>query len=396
VTTSPPFATSSSAAASGASAGGHAAPAPSAGPHSLPPGSLPPGSLPPASTAPSSTPGLAPLIDVRGLGRSYGSLVAVKDISFSVGRGEVVGFLGPNGAGKSTTLRMIVGYLGPTTGSVRVNGFDVVEQPLLARKSMGYMPETAPLYPEMRVREYLTFRARLKGIPPREIRAQVELVLFKAGVTEVVRTLIGTLSRGFRQRVALADALLNNPPLLILDEPTAGLDPNQIHSVRQVIRELGASHTVLLSTHILSEVESTCTRALVIDRGVLVAQGSIAELRRRRGQQRAIVTVYDVRQQALGLMLGSEHVLGVTPVGSRPSLVSLVPPASPEDIAAYGADAIVSLLVTFDAGADANACLEEVVALLVRSGIRVREARLKQSSMEDVFRQLTGADVEAS
>jgi ABC-2 type transport system ATP-binding protein len=371
-----------------------AGPASSSSPSSGPaPGSLAPGSLAPGSLAPSSTPGLAPLIDVRGLGRSYGSLVAVKDVSFSVGRGEVVGFLGPNGAGKSTTLRMIVGYLGPTTGSVRVNGFDVVEQPLLARKSMGYMPETAPLYPEMRVREYLTFRARLKSIPAKEIKAQVEMALFKAGVTEVVRTLIGTLSRGFRQRVALADALLNNPPLLILDEPTAGLDPNQIHSVRQVIRELGASHTVLLSTHILSEVESTCTRALVIDRGVLVAQGSIAELRRRRGQQRAIVTVYDVRQQALGLMLASEHVLGVTPVGSRPSLV---PPASPEDAAAYGADAIVSLQVTFDAGADANTCLEEVVALLVRSGIRVREARLKQSSMEDVFRQLTGADVEAS
>jgi len=387
VTTSPPSATSSPAAASGAPAGVRGAVA------STGPGSSPSSSPSPPSIAPNSTPGLAPLIDVRGLGRSYGSLVAVKDVSFSVGRGEVVGFLGPNGAGKSTTLRMIVGYLGPTTGSVRVNGFDVVEQPLLARKSMGYMPETAPLYPEMRVREYLTFRARLKSIPAKEIRAQVEMALFKAGVTEVVRTLIGTLSRGFRQRVALADALLNNPPLLILDEPTAGLDPNQIHSVRQVIRELGASHTVLLSTHILSEVESTCTRALVIDRGVLVAQGSIAELRRRRGQQRAIVTVYDVRQQALGLMLASEHVLGVTPVGSRPSLV---PPASPEDAAAYGADAIVSLQVTFDAGADANTCLEEVVALLVRSGIRVREARLKQSSMEDVFRQLTGADVEAS
>jgi ABC-2 type transport system ATP-binding protein len=362
------------------------------------------------TSSPSLAPGasissLAPLIDVRGLRRSYGSLVAVKDVSFSVGRGEVVGFLGPNGAGKSTTLRMIVGYLGPSAGSVRVNGFDVVEQPILARQSMGYMPETAPLYPEMRVREYLVFRARLKRIAPPELPRSVDQVVQKAGIGEVMRTLIGTLSRGFRQRVALADALLGNPPLLILDEPTAGLDPNQIHSVRQVIRELGASHTVLLSTHILSEVESTCTRALVIDRGVLVAQGSIAELRRRRGQQRAIITVSDVRQQALGLMLGSGHVLGVTPVGVTPSLLPPAPALAPDALDAarlpapnggYGHDATVSLLVTFEPGADASTCLAEIVALLVRSDIAVREARLKQSSLEEVFRQLTGADVEGT
>lgn len=341
-------------------------------------------------------PSLAPLIEVRGLGRSYGSLVAVKNVSFSVGRGEVVGFLGPNGAGKSTTLRMIVGYLGPTTGSVSVNGFDVVEQPLLARQAIGYMPETAPLYPEMRVLEYLAFRARLKQIPRREQRSHVDQALEKAGIGEVRRTLIGTLSRGFRQRVALADALLNNPPLLILDEPTAGLDPNQIHSVRQVIRELGASHTVLLSTHILSEVESTCSRALVIDRGVLVAQGSIAELSRRRGNQRAVVTVSDARQQSLGLMLAHEHVLGVTPVGSRPSVLPPDPAAPQPEAAVASQGAIVSWLVTFEPSADASACLEDVVALLVRAGIRVREARLKQSTLEDVFRQLTGADLEAT
>jgi ABC-2 type transport system ATP-binding protein len=163
-----------------------------------------------------------------------------------------------------------------------------------------------------------------------------------------------------------------------------------------VIRELGSSHTVLLSTHILSEVESTCTRAIVINRGELVAQGSMAELRRRRGQQRAVVTVYDVRQQALGLMLGSEHVLGVTPVASTPSMLPPPPDADPGDASVYGQDAIVSFLVTFDAEADGHRCLEEVVALCVRSGIRVREARLQQSSLEEVFRQLTGADMEAS
>ncbi len=351
-------------------------------------------SIAPPASAP--VPSLVPLIEVRGLGRSYGALVAVRNVSFSVGRGEVVGFLGPNGAGKSTTLRMIVGYLGPSTGSVSVNGFDVVEQPLLARQSMGYMPETAPLYPEMRVLEYLTFRARLKHIARREQRVQIDQAIEKAGVGDVRRALIGTLSRGYRQRVALADALLNNPPLLILDEPTAGLDPNQIHSVRQVIRELGTSHTVLLSTHILSEVESTCTRALVIDRGALVAQGSIAELRRRRGQQRAVITVSDTRQQALGLMLAHEHVLGVTPVGSTPSMLPPDPFPSEPDALAPGLGAIVSWHVTFEPSADASGCLEDLVALLVRSGIRVREARLRQSSLEDVFRQLTGADLEAT
>ena len=351
-----------------------------------------------AKAAPASAPlsSLAPLIDVRGLGRSYGSLVAVKNVSFSVGRGEVVGFLGPNGAGKSTTLRMIVGYLGPSTGSVSVNGFDVVEQPLLARQSMGYMPETAPLYPEMRVLEYLMFRARLKHIARPAQRAQVDQAVEKAGIGEVRRALIGTLSRGYRQRVALADALLNNPPLLILDEPTAGLDPNQIHSVRQVIRELGASHTVLLSTHILSEVESTCTRALVIDRGALIAQGSIAELRRRRGQQRASLTVSDARQQAMSLMSGHPGVVGVTAVGSTPSLLPPVFDAVEPERGGPGQSAVVTWFVTFEPSADASSCLEDLVSLLVRSGVRVREARLRQSSLEDVFRQLTGADQEGS
>jgi ABC-2 type transport system ATP-binding protein len=348
----------------------------------------------PSSLAPEhpSWQAATPLIEVQGLGRNYGKLVAVRDLSFSVGRGEIVGFLGPNGAGKSTTLRMIVGYLGPSAGSVRVNGFDVIEQPLLARKAIGYMAETAPLYTEMRVREYLEFRARLKRLAAGEVKAQVEQVEQKAGITEVSRSLIGTLSRGFRQRVALADALLGNPPLLILDEPTAGLDPNQIHSVRRVIRELGSTHTVLLSTHILSEVESTCSRAIVIDRGVLVAEGSIAHLRRRRGQ-RALVTVHDVGQQALGIMVAAEHVIGVTPVSATPSLYP--PPPDPRT-GAQLSDAIVSFLINFDPAVDGHEALEHLIAVLVRAGIRVREAKLRDSSLEEVFRQLTGAEAEVT
>lgn len=337
-----------------------------------------------------ATPG-APLVEVQGLWRSYGALVAVRDLSFSIGRGEVVGFLGPNGAGKSTTLRMLVGFLGPSAGTVRINGFDVVEEPLEARRQIGYMPEAAPLYPEMRVHEYLQFRARLKGIARRSLRSDVERALTLATLTEVTRSLIGTLSRGFRQRVALADALLGSPPLLILDEPTAGLDPNQIHSVREVIRKLGAEHTVLLSTHVLSEVESICSRAIVIDRGTLVAAGSIRELRRRRGSPQALMTVHDSRQQALSLLLGSEQVLGVTPISATPSLLPPMPgaDASVEAATVTSEDAIVAFRITFRPEADPALCLEELVELLVSSGVRVREVRLEHSSLEDVFRQLT-------
>lgn len=342
---------------------------------------------------------IVPLIEVRHVRRAYGSVLAVKDVSFSVGRGEVVGFLGPNGAGKSTTLRMIVGYLGPSAGYVRVNGFDVVEQPLRARRAIGYMPETAPLYPEMRVREYLTFRARLKQLESKEISKQVELALQEAEVGSVARSLIGSLSRGFRQRVALADALLGNPPLLILDEPTAGLDPNQIHAVRNLIRELGSEHTVLLSTHILSEVEATCSRCLVIDKGVLVAQGPIGMLRRQLGGQRAVLTVQDRRRRAFGLVMGSRHVIEVTPIVPTSSLLpprpgdtelisemvrfSSIPPSGSED-------GVVSLLVTFAPEVDGYDCLEQIVTELVGSEIRVREARLKETSLEEVFIKLTG------
>ncbi len=335
-----------------------------------------------------------PLIEVQALRRNYGAVVAVAGLSFSVGRGEVVGFLGPNGAGKSTTLRMIVGYLGPSSGRVIVNGFDVVEEPLLARRAIGYMPETTPLYPEMRVKEYLGFRARLKGLPRRGLKQHIDQILDKAGIVDVARALIGTLSRGYRQRVALADALIGNPPLLILDEPTAGLDPNQIHSFRTLIQELGASHTVLLSTHILSEVESTCGRAIVIDRGVLVAEGSIAALRQRRGAQRAVVIVHDRRQQALALMVAAPHVLGVTPVSATPSLAPPAPDQTGDAVDPLARDEVVSYIVTFEPGIDGHDCLEDLVASLSRSEIRVREARLHLTSLEDVFRQLTLANTE--
>src|SRR5450432_4619757 len=238
------------------------------------------------------------MIDVRDLTKDYGTVVAVQGVSFSVGKGEIVGFLGPNGAGKSTTLRVLAGFLGATSGRVRIAGHDIAEAPLAARRSLGYMPESAPLYPEMRVGEYLLFRARLKGVPRAKRSSAVGGAMERAGVSHMASTVIQHLSKGYRQRVALADALVANPPLLILDEPTAGLDPNQIREVRDLIRGLGENHTILLSTHILPEVETTCERAIVIDRGRLVAEGTIEELRSRQKSSALSLRVRDPKSAA--------------------------------------------------------------------------------------------------
>jgi ABC-2 type transport system ATP-binding protein len=313
------------------------------------------------------------LIEVRGLSKTYGALRAVRDVAFSVGRGEVVGFLGPNGAGKSTTLRMLVGYLAPTSGSVRVNGHDVVDEPLLARRSIGYMPESAPLYPEMRVHEYLGFRAELKGIERRRRSAEVSAAADKAGVADVSPVLIQQLSRGYRQRVALADALLGAPPLLILDEPTAGLDPNQIKSVRDLLAGLGRAHTVLLSTHILSEVEAVCGRVVVIDHGAVVAEGGLDELTRRRGAQRARLGLLDAAERARALLEQHPAVAHVERL-----------PLAPVTGAAH--DERASYEVTLAEAAP----LAELVAALVGAGIGVSEAVPLRTSLEDVFRRLTG------
>ena len=222
------------------------------------------------------------MIEVDKLTVSYGSFRAVDRVSFSVQAGEIVGFLGPNGAGKSTTLRVLAGFLGATSGAVRIAGIDVAEDSQRARARIGYMPEMSPLYPEMRVGEYLRFRAELKKVPRASRKEAVRTAMAEARVDDFEEVMIGHLSKGYRQRVGLADALVASPPLLILDEPTAGLDPNQIREVRSLIQKLGKDRTVLLSTHILSEVEATCSRAVVINRGRLVAEGSIDEIRAMR------------------------------------------------------------------------------------------------------------------
>ncbi len=221
------------------------------------------------------------MIEVKHLTKLYSGSPAVNNISFHVAKGEVTGFLGPNGAGKSTTMRILASYLPPTSGSVRVAGYDVFRESLQAREQIGYMPENVPLYPEMRVREYLKYRAALKGVKGRKIRDRLSDVADLCGLNEVTAKLIGSLSKGFRQRVGLADAMIHEPELLILDEPTIGLDPNQIRQVRELIRNLSRHHTILLSSHILPEVEATCSRVIILNRGKIAAVDTPAELRKR-------------------------------------------------------------------------------------------------------------------
>ena len=211
------------------------------------------------------------VIHVNNLTKFYGDYAAVRGISFEVPKGQVVGFLGPNGAGKSTTMRILSGFQTATSGSAAIDGFDVFYSPIEVRRRIGYMPENCPLYPDMRVVEYLRFRAGLKDLHGRDAKNGVTEVAERCWLDGVERQLIGTLSKGYRQRVGLADALLADPPVLILDEPTSGLDPSQIRETRKLIAELGREHTLLLSTHILSEVEQNCERIIIINRGEVVA-----------------------------------------------------------------------------------------------------------------------------
>lgn len=219
------------------------------------------------------------MIHVEKLTKYYGDYAAVRDVSFQVEKGRVVGFLGPNGAGKSTTMRILAGYLTATSGKATIAGIDVFWDPVAVRQKIGYMPESCPLYPDMRVNEYLRYRGGIKGLHGRGCTVARDRVLKRCWLEDVKDQLIGTLSKGYRQRVGLADALMHEPPVLILDEPTAGLDPTQIRETRQLIRELGEKHTVLLSTHILSEVEAACDEAVIINRGIVAAAGRLDDIR---------------------------------------------------------------------------------------------------------------------
>ncbi len=309
------------------------------------------------------------MIVVEHLSKSYGALAAVSDLSFRVERGQVVGFLGPNGAGKSTTLRILAGFLGASGGRASIAGFDVVEERLDALRQLGYMAETSPLYPEMKVREYLAFRSELKGVPRTKRRADVDRCLELARVSDVAGVLIGHLSKGYRQRVGLADALIHSPPLLILDEPTAGLDPNQIREVRALIASLAENHTILLSTHILSEVEATCSRAVVLAKGRLVAIGSIDELR-GRGRPELILTLRGdeaIIRQVLSETAG---------VGSR-----VIEP--------HGEALRATLSLTAEDEAGQAETTERIVHALATATVGIREVRTTKATLEEVFAALT-------
>lgn len=301
------------------------------------------------------------MIEVRALHHRYGPLVAVRELSFSVQKGEVLGLLGPNGAGKSTTMRAVVGLLTPTRGSVRIGGHDLGTDSRRARALLGYLPEHNPLDRELRVEEFLAFAARAKGVPAARIRAEVDRVVGVCGLESVRRRLIGFCSRGYRQRTGLAQALVGDPPALVLDEPTVGLDPTQIAGIRDSIAELARDKAVILSTHVLSEASRLCTRVLILDRGECRAEGSPDELARALSQTPHLRVVARPTERALSILRSIDGVE--------------VEPA--ED----------SLRVS----AGASASTAEIVRALVHGGCEIDEVRPERLGLEEVFLRLVGS-----
>lgn len=312
------------------------------------------------------------MIEVSNLTKRYAGRTAVDDISFTVARGEIVGLLGPNGAGKSTTMRVLSGFMPATSGTVRVAGFDVFHESNEARRRIGYMPENNPLYPEMRVREYLKFRARLKGLGWRQSRERVSTVMEQCGLADVGRRIIGQLSKGYKQRVGLADALVHEPDLIILDEPTIGLDPNQIRSVRTLIKSLAGQHTVLISTHILPEVEMMCGRVLIMLDGKVLASDTPENLQRRMAGGSQVIA--EIAAPAAALKVAWEH--------------------SPEiehfDITATDGE-FLRCSVTPRDGIDFRPTIYELARV---NGWKLRELTRSRHSLEDIYVQVTRPTVE--
>jgi len=307
------------------------------------------------------------MIEVANLTKRYGGRTAVDDISFTVAPGEIVGLLGPNGAGKSTTMRVLSGFMPATSGTVRVAGFDVFHDSDEVRRRIGYMPENNPLYPEMRVREYLKFRARLKGLGWKKSRARVTTVMEQCALTDVGRRVIGQLSKGFKQRVGLADALVHEPELIILDEPTIGLDPQQIRAVRQLIKSLAGRHTVLISTHILPEAEMMCNRMLIMFDGRVLASDTPENLQRRTAGGSRVIAEIAAPEAALRAAL--ENHPGV------------------EDFEVTAADEpYCRCTLTPRARLDLRPVL---FAMARQNGWPLRELTRSRHSLEDVYMQVT-------
>ncbi len=315
------------------------------------------------------------MLRVRNLRKFYGEFEALADVSLDVEPGEVVGFLGPNGAGKSTTMKIVTGFIPSSGGTVEIEGYDVQRFPVEIRRRIGYLPEHTPLYTDMRVREFLTYRARIKGLPRQKIKSRVDYVLERTWLKDRAKQVIATLSKGYRQRVGIADALVGDPPLLILDEPTIGLDPNQIRGVRSLIRELSESHTIVLSTHILSEVEAVCSRVVILSRGRTVADDTVDGLLARYDRHKISVTaVADETTDAVKQVLRA--VVGVRAVSALES---------------EGVEQAFS--VEFDPSADPKDVSKGISETLAEKGWPLLRLNTERPSLEGIFVELTQRDV---
>jgi ABC-2 type transport system ATP-binding protein len=315
------------------------------------------------------------MIKVEGLTKRYARTVAVDNVSFEVEKGQIVGFLGPNGAGKTTTMRVLTCFLPPTAGTATVAGFDVLAQPLEVKKHIGYLPETPPVYPEMEVAEYLHFVGRLKGIPSSEIARRADDVMGRCAVGDVRNKLIGKLSKGYRQRVGLAQAIIHNPDVLILDEPTSGLDPKQIIEIRDLLKSLAGDHTIILSTHILSEVEHSCERVVIISRGKIVATDSVANLTNRlRGSEAVALEIEtaDGRPEPTDVQGRLEQISGVSRVVMKDSKNGRL---------SFEVESLQGRSVRSD-----------IARTVVNSGWSLSELRAVGFSLEEIFLQLTAAE----
>jgi ABC-2 type transport system ATP-binding protein len=319
------------------------------------------------------------MISVKDLSKSYARNTAVDHISFEVEKGQIVGFLGPNGAGKTTTMRVLTCFLPPTSGAATVAGFDVLEAPLEVKKRIGYLPEAPPLYLEMRTAEYLTFVGRLKGLSGADLAQRVDAVCDRCAVGDVKNKLLGKLSKGYRQRVGLAQAIIHNPDVLILDEPTAGLDPKQINETRDLIKSLAGDHTIILSTHILPEVEQTCERVIIINKGKLVATDSVNNLQRRaRGAELVLVEVAG-RNGALDSARVRERIEKVAGVG-RVTFKEKKPSS-----AIFEVESLKDKFVRGD-----------LARAIVEAGWDLNELHTSAVSLEEIFLQLTGDQADAT
>ena len=318
------------------------------------------------------------MIEVRDLVKRYGDNLAVDHISFTIEKGKVYGFLGPNGAGKSTTMNIMTGYIGPTEGTVCINGHNIMDEPEAAKKAIGYLPEHPPLYMDMRVSEYIAFAAELKNVPKAQRKAEVERVIERCSLDKVRSRLIGNLSKGYKQRVGLAQAIIGTPEVVILDEPTVGLDPNQILEIRALIRDIGKEHTVILSSHILSEIQEICDEVLIIQQGKLIAQGTPAQLENRLGAPSLEITVRAASENAVKAMLFAvDGVKDVTCTAANGEITAAIRTVEGADVREAVFNACVENRMPLLMMKPVEFSLEQIFLRMIRDGAQTGEGKRK-------------------